>query len=104
MRPDPDLVLLGARLLDPGVGDLLPHTSLAVAGGRIVAFGDDRDMRALAGPRTRTIDLKGSVVTPGLVDGHLHPVHGAELTDGLDLSGCADLDDVRAALAGAKRD
>nr|BFE82886.1 hypothetical protein GCM10020093_054870 [Planobispora longispora] len=39
------------------------------------------------------------MVIPGLVDGHLHPVSGAELTQGLDLSGCADLDAVREALA-----
>ncbi|MGW6529024.1 amidohydrolase [Streptomyces venezuelae] len=104
LSPTPDLILLNARLLDPLAGGLLPHTALAAAEGRIVVLGDDRDVRALAGPRTRTLDLKGSVVTPGLVDGHLHPVHGAELTDGLDLSGCVDLDDVRRALARAKRD
>lgn len=50
------------------------------------------------------IDLGGAVVTPGLVDGHIHPVTGAEPTHGLDLSGCGDLDEVRAALADAVRD
>ncbi|ARX89326.1 amidohydrolase [Streptomyces alboflavus] len=45
------------------------------------------------------IDLKGAVVTPGLVDGHIHPVTGAELTHGLDLSGCENVEHVRAALA-----
>ncbi|MEV5981459.1 amidohydrolase [Streptomyces sp. NPDC052114] len=93
------LVLLSARLLDPVTGALLPHTALAVSDGRISALGDDRDVRALADPSTTVIDLKGAVVTPGLVDAHLHPVSGAELTQGLDLSGCADLTAVRAALA-----
>ncbi|WP_329276927.1 amidohydrolase [Streptomyces sp. NBC_00691] len=94
------LVLLSARLLDPGTGAFLPETALAVSDdGRIAALGDDRDVRALAGPATTVVDLKGAVVTPGLVDGHLHPVSGAELTHGLDLSYCADLDDVREALA-----
>ncbi|MBO1418719.1 amidohydrolase, partial [Streptomyces sp. FH025] len=52
---------------------------------------------------TTVIDLKGAVVTAGLVDGHLHPVSGAELTHGLDLSGCTDLEGVRAALAAEVR-
>ncbi|MFF2615319.1 amidohydrolase [Kitasatospora sp. NPDC058046] len=93
------LVLLSARLLDPASGGFLPQTALAVVDGRIAALGDDRTVRELADPATTVIDLKGAVVTPGLVDGHLHPVTGAELTQGLDLSGCTDLAGVRAALA-----
>ncbi|MEU7027439.1 amidohydrolase [Streptomyces sp. NPDC046275] len=99
------LVLTSARLLDPGSGTFLPETALAVAGtGRIAALGDDREIRALAGPDTEVIDLGGAVLTAGFVDGHLHPVTGAELTHGLDLSRCADVADVRAALAGAVRE
>ncbi|WP_030691926.1 amidohydrolase [Streptomyces globisporus] len=98
------LVLHSARLLDPGTGAFLPETALAVSDdGRISALGDDREIRALAAPATTVVDLKGAVVTPGFVDGHLHPVSGAELTHGLDLSYCADLDDVREALAGEVR-
>ncbi|GAA1503976.1 amidohydrolase [Streptomyces albidochromogenes] len=93
------LVLLSARLLDPVTGTFLPHTALAASEGRITALGDDREIRARADASTTVIDLKGAVVTPGLVDGHLHPVSGAELTHGLDLSGCAGLEAVREALA-----
>ncbi|MFJ9774959.1 amidohydrolase [Kitasatospora sp. NPDC101157] len=93
------LVLLSARLLDPASGGFLPQTALAVVDGRIAALGDDRTIHELADAATTVIDLKGAVVTPGLVDGHLHPVTGAELTHGLDLSGCTDLPSVRAALA-----
>ncbi|MDQ8702929.1 amidohydrolase [Streptomyces sp. LHD-70] len=98
------LVLLSARLLDPLTGEPLPQTALAVSEGRIAALGDDREIRALADASTEVIDLGGAVVTPGLVDGHLHPVSGAEMTQGLDLSGCAGLDDVREALAAAARE
>ncbi|MGV9288955.1 amidohydrolase [Streptomyces sp. NPDC003719] len=98
------LILLSARLLDPVTGGFLPQTALAACDGRITALGDDREIRALADARTTVIDLKGAVVTPGLVDGHIHPVSGAELTHGLDLSGCTDLEQVRGALAGAVRD
>lgn len=98
------LVLLSARLLDPATGLFLPRTALAAGeDGRILALGDDREVRELAGPATTVVDLKGAVVTPGLTDGHIHPVSGAELTDGLDLSGCTDLDGVRRELAGRVR-
>ncbi|MFJ6015815.1 amidohydrolase [Streptomyces sp. NPDC092952] len=95
----PGLVLLNARLLDVVTGEPLPQTALAVTGGRISVLGDDRSVHALAGPATTVIDLRRAVVTPGLVDGHIHPVMGAELAQGLDLSGCTTLDEVREALA-----
>ncbi|MEV5545735.1 amidohydrolase [Streptomyces sp. NPDC052309] len=98
------VILLSARLLDPATGEFLPHTALAAADGRITALGDDREVRALADASTTVIDVKGGVVTPGLVDGHTHPVSGADLTHGLDLSGCTGLEDVREALARAVRD
>ncbi|MEU2929169.1 amidohydrolase [Streptomyces sp. NPDC007251] len=98
-----DLVLLSARLLDPGTGEFLPHTALAARDGRISFLGDDRDARALAGPGSTVVDLRRAVVTAGLTDGHLHPVSGAERTMGVDLSGCRDLDAVRTALAAAAR-
>ncbi|MGW4508692.1 amidohydrolase [Streptomyces sp. NPDC004436] len=98
------LALLSARLLDPVTGAVLPETALAVSDGRISALGDDRTIRSLAGASTTVIDLGGAVVTPGLVDGHLHPVTGADLTAGLDLSACADLEQVRAALARGVRE
>ncbi|GAA3115388.1 amidohydrolase [Streptomyces echinatus] len=98
-----DLVLLSARLLDPGTGGFLPHTALAAERGRISFLGDDRDARALAGPGTTVVDLRGAVVTAGFTDGHLHPVSGAERTMGVDLSACRDLDALRTALAAAVR-
>ncbi|MFJ6485196.1 MULTISPECIES: amidohydrolase [unclassified Streptomyces] len=97
------LVLLNARLLDPATGGFLPDTALAASGGQITALGDESHVRALADASTTVVDLKGAVVTPGLVDGHIHPVSGAELTHGLDLSGCTDLEQVRATLAAGVR-
>ena len=46
--------------------------AVAVKGDRIVAVGSSQDMAKLAGPNTRTIDLRGRTVIPGLIDNHLH--------------------------------
>jgi hypothetical protein len=46
--------------------------ALAAAGGRILALGDDRAMRSIAGPGARTIDAGGRLVLPGFQDTHIH--------------------------------
>ncbi|MBM3892227.1 MAG: amidohydrolase family protein, partial [Verrucomicrobia bacterium] len=47
--------------------------AVAVAGGRIVAVGDNETVLKLKGPTTQTIDLGGKMVLPGLIDSHSHP-------------------------------
>ena len=51
--------------------------ALAVEGSRIAAVGSNAAVRALAGPRTRSIDLQGKTVLPGLIDTHTHPTGAA---------------------------
>jgi len=46
--------------------------AVAIAQGRIMAVGSHDDVLGLAGPNTRQMDLGGRVITPGLVDAHLH--------------------------------
>jgi len=92
-----DTLLVGAsvRTLDAR----RPYASaVAVAQGAVVAL--DEDALGLRGAATEVIDLGGATLVPGLVDGHSHPILGATAFDGHDLSGCANLDDVRAALSG----
>jgi len=58
--------------LDP----LRPQVStVAVAGGRIIATGGD-ELLASATEKTRRIDLKGRRVIPGLNDSHIHVIRG----------------------------
>ncbi|MEM6355832.1 MAG: amidohydrolase/deacetylase family metallohydrolase [Pseudomonadota bacterium] len=63
-----DLVLKGARLLDPAEG-LDRIADIAFAEGRIAAIGDE-----LEGTTVR--DCTGLIVTPGLVDLHTHVYWG----------------------------
>ena len=52
--------------------------ALAVRDGKIVALGTSAQMRRLAGPQTRVIDLQGRTVIPGLIDSHLHAIRAAQ--------------------------
>src|SRR3954470_18466706 len=51
--------------------------ALAVRDGKIVALGTSAQMRRLAGPQSRVIDLQGRTVIPGLIDSHLHAIRAA---------------------------
>jgi predicted amidohydrolase YtcJ len=71
----PDLILVNGRFttLDPNN----PMAgAVAVTGSKLSAVGIDHDIRALAGPKTRMIDLQGRCVIPGLIDNHIHLIRG----------------------------
>lgn len=61
--------------------------ALAIAGGRILAVGGNRDVLALRGPTTRTVDAAGGTVLPGFTDAHVHLFIGAAELDQLNVSG-----------------
>jgi len=75
-----DLVIQNARLWD-GTGPLPRAASLVLRRGRLVEVAAS-DV-SLDVP---TIDVRGSVVTPGLVDAHLHLMLGGETIRQVDLS------------------
>ncbi|MFC7341363.1 amidohydrolase [Saccharopolyspora griseoalba] len=102
-RTSADLAVLGAtvRTLDPSRPSA---RAVAVRGGSIVAVGDDAEVREFCDARTEIVDGTGTTLTPGIIDGHLHPVHGSHMTSGLDLSACRDVEELRAALADARRE
>ena len=59
-------------------------SAVAVAGGRIVAVGGNREIDAQRGPATREIDLQGGMLLPGFFDAHCHPAmagHGMTQCD-----------------------
>jgi predicted amidohydrolase YtcJ len=71
LAQSPDTVLLNGKIV---VYDAQPAQALAVRDGKIAAIGSTADIRALAGPTTRTIDLGGRTVIPGLIDSHIHAI------------------------------
>ena len=67
-----DTILLNGKIVT--LRRARPAEALAVRGGRIAAVGRSADIRALAGPATRVIDLAGRTVIPGLIDSHIHAI------------------------------
>lgn len=66
-----DLVLTRGRVMTMDPRDTIAQ-ALAVHGDRILAVGDDDQIRAFVGPQTQVLDLGGKAVTPGLIDSHNH--------------------------------
>lgn len=66
-----DLILRGGRVIDPSQG-IDKVTDVAFAGGKVAAVGDN----LTAGPKTEIRDVRGKVVTPGLIDLHTHVYWG----------------------------
>ncbi len=50
--------------------------AVAVSEGRIVAVGDDEEIREVVGPETEVVDLAGRALFPGFQDAHVHPASG----------------------------
>ncbi len=67
-----DLLIKGGRVIDPSVG-LDGVRDVAIAGGRIVAIE-----AGIAGDAVETIDARGKIVAPGLIDIHTHAGRGKD--------------------------
>ena len=50
--------------------------AVAIHAGRFGKVGREADIRLLAGPETKVIDLRGRRAIPGLVDSHMHIIRG----------------------------
>jgi dihydroorotase len=68
-----DLLVKGGRVIDPSLG-IDAVRDVAIAGGRIAAV----DASIAADSATETIDARGKIVVPGLVDIHSHAARTKE--------------------------
>jgi hypothetical protein len=67
-----DLIVVNANVIT--VDHSKPTAeAFAIDNGRFTAVGTNAEIRRLATPATRVIDLQGKTVTPGFNDVHLHP-------------------------------
>ncbi len=72
----PDLVLLDGKVVTIDAESSL-REALAIRDGKILGIGSTAEIRRLAGPATRIVELGGRTVVPGLIDSHLHAVRAA---------------------------
>ena len=72
----PDLVLLDGKIVTVDAESSL-REALAIRDGKILRVGSTAEVRRLAGPETRVVELGGRTVIPGLIDSHLHAVRAA---------------------------
>jgi predicted amidohydrolase YtcJ len=72
---DADLILFNGRLttLDPSNPQA---QAVAIKDGKVLLASTDAETMALAGARTKTVDLGGRRVIPGLIDSHTHLIRG----------------------------
>ena len=75
-------------------------TGMWVRGDRVAALGRPEDLRSMAGPDAKVVDLGGATVVPGFVDAHCHISVVAYLLSGCDVSqpACPDIPSIQARL------
>lgn len=75
---DADLILIHGKIVT--VDDQFAIVeAVAVGQGKILATGSTADIeRDYRGTATRVVDLRGRTVIPGLIDGHIHFLRGAD--------------------------
>src|ERR1700724_607580 len=67
-----DLIIKGGLVIDPSVG-LEAIRDVAIVGGKIATVDAN-----IAGDATETIDARGKIVAPGLIDIHTHAGRGKD--------------------------
>jgi predicted amidohydrolase YtcJ len=88
------------RTMDP---DQPIASAVAWEGERIIAVGTDAAIREVVDGKTQVRDANGATLTPGLVDGHQHLLHGSEFAQGLNLDRVHTLSDLREKIAQERR-
>src|SRR5687768_1376660 len=80
----PTLIIFNANIhtMDPAKPTA---EALAIYGQRIVAVGMTKEIKAMAGPGTRSIDAQGQLILPGFNDSHVHFLSGGFQLSSVDL-------------------
>jgi hypothetical protein len=98
------MILLNGKIVTMDAQESIAE-AVAVGSGRILAVGSNRDVQSLAGSSTKTIDLHGRTVIPGLIESHCHLTWGEGteramgIIDGSREAGVTSIADIQAMIA-----
>jgi predicted amidohydrolase YtcJ len=99
----PGIVLFnGVIYTGTGFAEDKPETvqAMAIGHGKVIAVGDDKEIKRLAGPKTILRDLNtaetGTFVFPGFNDAHTHLGGAGQTKLNVDLTGVGSLDEMLA--------
>ena len=90
----PSLILFNANIITMDASHPTAE-ALAVLRDRIIDVGDSERIMELAGPKTKTIELRGKTILPGLIDCHNHLVEFGLSLKTLDLRGAQSIHDLK---------
>ena len=76
-KPSGSIALTGARIVTMKGDEVIENGTILIEGDRIAAVGPSAAVTYPAG--TRTIDVSGKTIIPGLIDAHWHGSMGSEL-------------------------
>jgi len=72
-----DTVLVNGKILTVD-NQFSTREAIALRDGKIMSVDSTVEVRKLAGPQTRVIDLQGRTVIPGLIDSHMHAIRAGQ--------------------------
>ncbi|MDQ7827180.1 MAG: amidohydrolase [Candidatus Eremiobacteraeota bacterium] len=77
----PDIIYINGRIVTlDNAGSTV--TAVAVKDEKFLSVGSTDEIKKLAGPSTKLVDLGGKTVVPGFIDAHTHPMETIMLKDG----------------------
>jgi len=91
------LLLYGGRVLT--LNPVCPVAeAVAIADGKILAVGSEKDLQPFCSSQTQTLCCKGQTVLPGFIDPHLHLFAWASRFSGVDESGAHSIPEIQKSL------
>jgi len=78
--------------------------ALAIVQNKIIKVGQNSELKRMAGPQSKIIDLKGAFVLPGFIDSHTHFLNGGLSLRSVQLRDCQSKEEFISRIAAKARE